>query len=92
MATIVIPTPLRKFTNQQREVNTDKTTVKDAIKELTDEYPELKKNLLNDEGKLHSYVKVYIGDDEIESLDNGEVEVNEDTEISIVPAIAGGIG
>ncbi len=90
MAKIVIPTPLRKFTDQQREYETDASTVKESLVKLTEAYPELEENLLDENGEVRSYVRIYIGDDEIGELQNGETPVEEDTVISIVPAIAGG--
>ena len=90
MAKIIIPTPLRKFTDQNRSFETDKKTVSDSIKDLTDSYPDIKKNILDEDGNIRSYVKVYIGDDEISTLQNGDTPVEDDTVISIVPAIAGG--
>ncbi len=90
MAKIVIPTPLRKFTDQQREYEADASTVKESLDQLTEAYPDLAENLLDDDGNIRSYVRIYIGDDEIGDLENGATEVDEDTVISIVPAIAGG--
>lgn len=90
MAKIVIPTPLRKFTNQNRSFETDKNNLSDAIEQFVDEYPEVKDNLLDEEGNVRSYIKIYIGDEEVSPADNGSLELSEDTEVSIVPAIAGG--
>ncbi len=91
MATINIPTPLRKFTDQKRNFETDRQTLSDAIDHLVATYPGVKNNLLDEEGKVRSFIKVYIEDNEVNPNENGSVELSEDTEISIVPAIAGGI-
>ena len=90
MAKIIIPTPLRKYTNQNRTFETDKETLSDAIRQFVDEYPEVKDNLLDDEGSVRSYIKLYIGDEEVNPAENGSRELEEDTEVSIIPAIAGG--
>lgn len=90
MANIIIPTPLRKFTDQNRNFTTDKDTLSDAIQQFVEEYPDVKSNLLDDDGNVRSFIKVYIGDDEVDPNENGSIELNEDTEVSIVPAIAGG--
>ncbi len=91
MAKIYIPTPLRKFTNQNRELITGQQTLEGAIAQLVEEYPDIKKNLLDENGEIRSYIKVYIGDEEVDPRKNGAIKVDEKTEISIVPAIAGGL-
>ena len=90
MAKIVIPTPLRKFTNQNRSFETDKNNLSDAIDQFVDTYPEVKENLLDEDGNVRSYIKIYIGDEEVSPTNNGSLELSDDTEVSIVPAIAGG--
>ncbi len=91
MATIIIPTPLRKFTNNTSKLEINGGSIKEVINELTLNFPELKKNLLDDAGKLRSFVNIFVGNDDIRSLQQENTEVKEDTVISIIPAIAGGI-
>ncbi|MDR8392268.1 MoaD/ThiS family protein [Aliifodinibius sp. S!AR15-10] len=90
MAKIIIPTPLRKFTDQNRNFTTDKDTLSDAIQQFVEEYPDVKSNLLDEDGNVRSFIKVYIGDDEVDPNEDGSLELSENTEVSIVPAIAGG--
>lgn len=90
MATIIIPTPLRKYTDQKRTFETDKTNLSEAIREFTETYPEVKKNLLDDDENIRSYIKIYVGDEEVNPSENGDLELKEDTEVSVIPAIAGG--
>lgn len=90
MAIINIPTPLRKFTNQNRTFETEKNDLPGALEDLVSEYPEIKKNLFDDNGNVRSYIKIYIGDEEVKPQDNGSLILDENTEISIIPAIAGG--
>lgn len=91
MAKIIIPTPLRKFTNQNRSFETQKDNLTEAIQQFVEKYPGVKENLLDDEGNVRSYIKIYIGDEEVSPTDNGSIKLSEDTEVSIVPAIAGGV-
>lgn len=90
MAKIIIPTPLRKFTEQNRSFNTDKDNLSEAIQDFVEEYPEVENNLLDEEGNIRSFIKVYIGDEEIDPNKNGSFKLSDETEVSIVPAIAGG--
>ncbi|HLR25283.1 MAG TPA: MoaD/ThiS family protein [Fodinibius sp.] len=90
MATIIIPTPLRKFTDQNRSFTSDKDNLSDALQQFVEAYPDVEKNLLDDGGKVRSFIKIYIGDEEV-STDNSTLELEDDTEVSIIPAIAGGV-
>lgn len=90
MATVIIPTPLRKFTNNTAKVNVEATNVNEAVSSITTEFPELKKHLLDENGRIRTFVNVFVGDDDIRDLKQEETKVNSSTVISIVPAIAGG--
>ena len=91
MAQLIIPTPLRKYTNNAATFNTEGFTIEQAIEELVTEYPEVKPHLLDATGKIRGFIKVFVGEDDIRSLDGDQTEIKEDTVVSIVPAIAGGI-
>ncbi len=90
MATIIIPTPLRKFTNNTAKLTIAGASVQAVISELTLNFPELKKHLLDESGKIRSFINIFVGDDDIRDMQQENTAVKEDTVISIVPAIAGG--
>src|SRR5947209_3434132 len=90
MATILIPTALRQFTEQQDSVQVAGGTVREAMEQLTQRYPNIKKNLYNDQGSLRSFVNVYVNDEDIRYLDKEETELEGTETLSIVPSIAGG--
>lgn len=90
MAKLIIPTPLRKFTNNASSIETDGSTVKDAISDLINQYPDLQKHLLDEAGSLRSFVRVFVGDDDIQALQGEATDIQENTVVSIIPAIAGG--
>ncbi|MDX1983250.1 MAG: ubiquitin-like small modifier protein 1 [Bryobacteraceae bacterium] len=90
MAKILIPTPLRQFVNQQDAVEVSGANVETLLGALTTQYPDLRKNLFNDEGKLRSFVNVYLNDEDIRYLNKGQTEVKDSDTLSIVPSIAGG--
>jgi molybdopterin converting factor small subunit len=90
MATVIIPTPLRKFTNQTAKLQVEARTVGEIIDRLTIDFPELKKHLLDQQGGIRSFVNIFAGDEDIRDLQKEETPVDNSTVISIVPAIAGG--
>jgi molybdopterin converting factor small subunit len=91
MATIIIPTPLRKFTNNQSKLEIAAATVGEGIQKLSADYPELKKHLLDEKGQIRSYVNIFAGDADIRDLQQEATVLQKDSVVSIVPAIAGGI-
>lgn len=90
MAKIIIPTPLRKFTENTSVFETQGATIKEAIQELTQQHQGLLRHLLDDNHNLRSFIRVYLGDEDINALQKEETAVPENAVISIVPAIAGG--
>lgn len=90
MATIVIPTPLRKFVSGQTRVIVQGATVRESIDDLILNFPDLKKNLLEDSGKIRSYINIFAGEQDIRNLDQENTRVEGHTVISLIPAIAGG--
>lgn len=91
MATIIIPTPLRKFTNHQAKVEVKGNSVIETIKDLKNSHPDIIEHLLNDDLSLKGFIRIYIGDEDINQHDGIDTKVNEKDVISIIPAIAGGL-
>jgi len=90
MAKVRIPSPLRKFTNNLVTLETSASNITGAISELVDTYPKLKEQIIDSEGKIRKFVRIYIGDTDIKALDNENTPVKEDSVVNIIPAIAGG--
>ncbi len=89
---ILIPTPLRAFAGKQDSMEVNATTVQQALEQLTTQYPELKKHLFSDEGKLRAFVNVYLNDEDIRYLEAKEdTRVTDSDNLSIIPSIAGGL-
>jgi adenylyltransferase/sulfurtransferase len=90
MAKVLIPTPLRQFAAQQNSVELTGGTVGEVLTALTTKHLELRRHLYNDEGKLRSFVNVYLNDDDIRYLNKEATPIKDGDTISIVPSIAGG--
>src|SRR5579872_4395209 len=90
MAKVLIPTPLRQFTGKQDAVSASGATVGEVLTTLTTQYPDLRKQIFNDEGKLRSFVNVYLNDEDIRYLSKDATAAKEGDTISLVPSIAGG--
>jgi molybdopterin/thiamine biosynthesis adenylyltransferase/rhodanese-related sulfurtransferase/molybdopterin converting factor small subunit len=90
MAKILIPTPLRQFADKKDSVQLTGSTVGEVLKSLTSEYADLRRHLYNDEGKLRSFVNVYVNDEDIRYLNKEATPLTDGDTVSIVPSIAGG--
>ena len=91
MATVIIPTPLRKFTNNTAKLEVKAGNIHETVQELALNFPDLKKHLLDETGRIRSFVNIFVGSDDIRNLQQEKTTVKDDTVISIIPAIAGGI-
>ena len=88
--TVHIPAPLRPYAGQRAELDLPAGTVGDALSELVSRHPELRRHLYGEDGRLRSFVNVYLNDEDIRFLENLDTAIGDGDEISIVPAIAGG--
>jgi molybdopterin converting factor small subunit len=89
---INIPTPLRAYTGSQPTVTVAGATIAEALSSLTTNYPDLKGHLYTPEGKLRSFVNIYLNDDDIRYLPAKEATATKDSvELTIIPSIAGGL-
>lgn len=87
---VLIPTPLRPYTGKQASVEVFARTVGEMLSDLTTQFPDLRKHLFSDDGKLRRFVNVYVNDEDIRYLENGNTPLKESDTVSIVPSVAGG--
>ena len=90
MATIRIPTPLRKLTAGKQEVEASGKTIAELISDLEANYPGIKARICDDDGNVRRFVNIFANQEDIRFLQNLDTPVGESDEVSIVPAIAGG--
>src|SRR5262245_3490170 len=91
MATkILIPTPLRPYTDKKDAVEADGATIGELLADLTRRHSGLKAHLYNDQGKLRSFVNVYLNDEDIRYLQKEQTPVASGDTVSIIPSVAGG--
>jgi molybdopterin synthase sulfur carrier subunit len=88
--TVSIPTALRQYAGGNATVALEHGTVGQILATLTEQHPQLGRQLYNEQGQLRSFVNVYVGDEDIRYLQGVETQVPDGETISIIPAIAGG--
>ena len=87
---IMIPTPLRAYAGKKDAVELQASTVGEALTALTAQYADLRKHLYAEDGRLRSFVNVYVNDEDVRYLQKDKTQLNDGDTISIVPSIAGG--
>src|SRR5215203_5169669 len=91
MTKILIPTPLRPFTDKLDAVDIDGATIGDLLQNLTTKYGGLKQHLYAADGKLRSFVNIYVNDDDIRYLQKDQTPLKPGDTVSIIPSVAGGV-
>ena len=89
---VIIPTPLRQYTERRDSVAVDGRTVEEVLCNLTAQYGDLQRHLYGEDGKLRSFVNIYRNDEDVRFLQQEQTTVAESDVVSIVPSIAGGSG
>jgi adenylyltransferase/sulfurtransferase len=87
---VIIPTPLRQYAEKKESLEVEAKTVAEALRAITTQYGGLRKHPFSEEGKLRSFVNIYLGDEDIRFLQREQTPLNENDVLSIVPSIAGG--
>ena len=88
---VMIPTPLRQYVGKQESIELEAKTVGEALAGLTSQYADLRRHLYNDDGKIRSFVNIYLNDEDIRYLSKEQTPLNDQDVLSIVPSIAGGM-
>ena len=90
MTVVIIPSSLTRFTNGKKEIESQASTIREVLKGLLLNYPELEEPILDDKGNIRRFVNIYIGEKDIRFIDNQDSPVKKDDEITIITAVAGG--
>ena len=85
-----IPTILRTYTGGDSEVSAEGANLGEVIESLDASYAGIKGRILDEQGQLRRFVNVYVGNDDVRFLDNLATPTPDGTQISVIPAVAGG--
>src|ERR1700749_4876011 len=88
---IHIPTPLRNYTERQQTVSVGGGTVAEGLEQLVEKVPSIRQHFFTPDGKLRSFVNIYVNDEDVRYLPEKEhTGVDDAAELTIIPSIAGG--
>ncbi|OZH52980.1 thiamine biosynthesis protein ThiS [Hydrocoleum sp. CS-953] len=87
---VLVPTALQKFTNNEAQIECSAGNISELIESLETKYPGIKKSLCDDQGEPRRFLNFYVNSEDIRFLDGTKTALNDQDEVSIVPAVAGG--
>jgi len=85
-----IPTILRTYTGGDSEVSAEGATLSEVLDHLDTSYAGIRGRILDEQGQLRRFVNVYVGNEDVRFLDNLATPTPDGTQISVIPAVAGG--
>ncbi len=87
---VYIPTPLRQYVGEVDSLSIEEQTVGEALERIAADFPLLKRHLYTEDGKLRSFINVYVNDEDVRYLQKGATPLKDADEVRIIPSIAGG--
>ena len=88
--TVLIPTPLQKFTDNKAKIECGGGNISELIDDLESNFPGIKKSLCDDQGDPRRFLNFYVNSEDIRFLEGTKTSLKDGDEVSIVPAVAGG--
>ena len=86
-----IPTPLRRMTNGQAKVELESVNLGEMVEQLETTFPGFKSRLVDENGELRYFVNIYVNGEDVRFLEGLNTSTKSGDEVSIVPAVAGGL-
>lgn len=86
-----VPTPLMKLTNNQSEVSAEGGTVAEVLNDLEKQFAGIKERICEENGTPRRFINIYLNEEDIRFLDGEKTKIKDGDEVSIIPAIAGGV-
>jgi molybdopterin converting factor small subunit len=88
--TVLVPTPLQKYTNNQASLECNASNITELMDSLETACPGIKERLCDEQGNLRRFLNFYVNSEDIRFLDGAATPLADGDEVSIVPAVAGG--
>ena len=85
-----VPTVLRKHTSGERVVKSQGATVAAVLDHLDQQFPGMKNEILDEQGRMRRFVNIYVNDEDIRYLNQLDTQLSEGDRLAILPAVAGG--
>ena len=90
-AKVRIPAPLRKLTKDQATVDTEGVSIEEILTNLEKNYPGIRERICDETGQVRRFINIFVNGEDIRFKEGIKTKIADNAEISIIPAIAGGI-
>lgn len=90
MATIFVPTPMRKITNGQGKIQIQADTLQEAFEHAEAAYPGFRERVLDSQGEIKRFINVFVNGVDVRQLQGRATPVQDGDEVAVIPAMAGG--
>jgi len=87
---VQIPQILRKHTGGAKSLKGSGQTVRELLDDLNRKHPGFRERLLEDGGRLHRFVNIYVNDEDVRFMQALDTPLKDGDVVSILPAVAGG--
>jgi molybdopterin converting factor small subunit len=87
---VKVPTILRSHTGGSKSVEASGDTLDAVLQDVDSRHEGLRARLVDDEGKLHRFVNIYVDDEDVRFNGSLDAPVTENSTVTILPAVAGG--
>ena len=84
---VLIPTPLRSYTGERREVEADGTTLAEVLADLDRRYPGIRFRMIDEQDAIRRHIRIWVNQDQVHALD---VALRGSDEVIILQALSGG--
>lgn len=88
--TVRIPTILRSYTDGETTVSASGATVADVLDDLDAQFAGIKGRIVEEDGSLRRFVNIYVAEEDVRFSGGTETPTPDGTQLSIIPAVAGG--
>ncbi len=88
--TVRLPGALRDATGGQTKIEASGRTLADVIADIERRHPGFRGRVLDETGRIRTYVNVYIGEDDARAVGGTDAPVPDGGEVMVIPAMAGG--
>ncbi len=85
-----IPTILRNYTGDESQVTVEGADLKQVLESLEVSYPGIKARIVDEEGALRRFVNIYVAEEDVRFAQGLDTQTPAGTQVSIIPAVAGG--
>jgi molybdopterin converting factor small subunit len=89
MSVVRIPPTLRPEVGGERQIEADGATVRELFDDLISRFPELRRQLVEDDD-LAPFVNVYVEGEDVRTREGLDTAVRQGSTVILLPAMAGG--